>query len=480
MDHTIQPGPRTGTAAVPPSKSLVHRLLIAAAFSDAPVRIALPDGAKDAPVPPLADELEATVRCLASLGAVIVRTGEGFAVTPVPRDAFPRADENGPERNGGAAEPNGGDPAETGTNTRRFLPCGESASTLRFLLPAAGALGSPAAFAMEEGLAARPAGPLLDALRLRGMTFERNDNELIAGGKLTAGEFEVPGNVSSQFASGLLLALPLLSGDSVLRVTGPVESAPYVAMTERVLLAGGIRFDKTAEPLTYYIPGGQRFRLPETAAAERDWSAAAVFLAMGAGSKRGVAVKGLDLLSAQGDRTVLNVLARFGARPGLREQLPAVRYGTATGGETETAEIKTALADVSVKRGTLNGQTIDAADIPDLVPVIAAVAAASKGETRIVRAERLRIKESDRLRTTAEMLRTLGADIEETEDGLVIRGRKRLRGGTVDSAGDHRIAMAAAVAAAFAEEPVTVRNAECTDKSFPGFWEQLERLEGER
>ncbi len=463
MEYTVHPGPRTGTAAVPPSKSELHRLLIAAALSDAPVRIALPDETDSLQCPAIAKDLEATAWCLAALGATVERIGGGFFVKPLPESAL-RTDGGPAFREGGAG---------------RVLLCGDSASTLRFLLPVAGVLGIGASFVTGDSLSGRPLEPLAEALRKNGMTVERSGDAYLCGGRLTAGDYAIPGNVSSQFVSGLLLALPLLEGDSVLRVTGSVGSAGYIAMTERVLAAGGIRFDKTNDPYTYRIPGGQRFRLPETVAAERDWSAAAVFLAAGAASEHGVTVKGLDLLSSQGDRAILNVLLRFGAGVALREQLPPVPYAP-HGGEAEAPLLRTALTDVTVRRGQLKGQTVDASAIPDLVPVIAAVAAAAEGETRIVRAERLRLKESDRLRTTAEMLDALGADVSGTADGLVIRGREKLRGGVVDSANDHRIAMAAAVAAVFCEGPVTIRGAESAAKSFPDFWEQLERLEAER
>nr|MCR4993430.1 3-phosphoshikimate 1-carboxyvinyltransferase [Lachnospiraceae bacterium] len=208
----------------------------------------------------------------------------------------------------------------------------------------------------------------------------------------------------------------------------------------------GIKIKK--EENIYHIEGDQCYNVTGTRIVEKDWSSAAFPLCMGAFSEKGMTVPGLNLSSIQGDKEILNILKGFGAE---------VSEG----------------CSVTVKKGTLKGQIIDASRIPDLVPVISAVAAGAKGETRIIHAERLRLKESDRIATTVSMLRSLGADAEETADGILIRGKDRLPGGTVDSFNDHRIAMSAAVAAGICLSDVTVLGAECTDKSFPGFWEEL-------
>jgi len=283
------------------------------------------------------------------------------------------------------------------------------------------------------------------------MEIRQEGGLLRFSGLLRAGDYTLPGNVSSQYISGLLLALPLLPGDSALHITGNIESADYVAMTEDALRKSGVRFDRRGRD--YAIPGLQRPALPDGCAVERDWSGAAFFLSMGALSPAGVTLRGMDTASRQGDRRVLDILRGFGA---------AVTQGP---------------EGLTVRRGTLRGQTVDAAQIPDLVPVLSAVAAVAEGETRIVNAARLRLKESDRLATVAAMLRALGADIRETEDGLRIRGAEALNGGRAASAGDHRIAMSAAVAASACTGPVTVLGAECAGKSYPRFWEDLELLE---
>ncbi len=417
MNVTLRPGARSGCVRIPASKSQAHRLLICAALGTRPVTVHCGGMNRD---------IAATIRCLEALGAQIgQQDGERLRVVPI--DGIPEGE--------------------------RMLPCGESGSTLRFLLPLCGALGVSAAFLREGRLPQRPLAPLDELLLRSGMRFQEDGALLHCGGQLRAGDYEIEGNVSSQYVTGLLLALPLLNGESTLRVIGPLESAPYVAMTEDALALSGIRFEKDA--FSYRIPGGQRCALPDSVSVEGDWSNAAFFLCMGALSGRGVRVEGLNLRSSQGDRAMLDILRTFGARVDAE--------GDA----------------VTVRRGALHGCEIDAAAIPDLIPTLSVLAAAAKGETRVIHAARLRLKESDRLRTTAEMLAALGAEVKELPDGLVIRGGT-LRGGIVQTANDHRIAMAAAVAACACRADVTVCGAECTAKSYPAFWQDLERLEDEK
>ena len=413
MNKLVPPGARRGSVTVPASKSQAHRLLICAALGTEETRICC-DG--------ISDDIAATIRCLNAIGADIRETTEGLLVRP-----------------------------RTGPAEAAELPCGESGSTLRFLIPVLGALGQSGAFRMEGKLPSRPLSPLKELCCERGMTIRAEGTLLHCAGQLRPGDYEIPGDISSQYISGLLMALPLLPGDSRLRVTGNVESADYIAMTEDALSASGIRWEK--EGWIYRIPGGQKPALPPELTVERDWSAAAFFLVMGAMSPAGITLRGLDAASRQGDKRVLSILREFGA------------------------EITEGPAGITVRRGKLRGLTLDASQIPDLVPVLSVLAAASEGETRIIRAGRLRLKESDRLETTAAMLRALGARIRETEDGLVILGSPALTGGCAYAAGDHRIAMSAAAAAAAAESAVTVLGAECVKKSYPRFWEDLEALE---
>ena len=418
MTAVAAPGPRTGRVTIPASKSQAHRLLICAALGQASVELVCGG--------PSADIL-ATARCLNALGADIQKTApDRFLVRPV------------------TAAP----------GTAAQLACGESGSTLRFLLPLVGTLGAEGAFVMEGRLPQRPLAPFDAVLKEHGMTLEQEGSLLRCGGRLRPGEYTLPGNVSSQYVSGLLMALPRLAGDSTLTVTGPMESAGYVAMTEDALRLSGIRFTRDGQ--SWRIPGGQTCRLPGLCRVEGDWSNAAFFLCAGALSPGGITVEGLSLTSSQGDRAVLDILRTFGA------------------------QVETSADSVTVRRAALRGVTIDAAPIPDLIPALSAVAAAAEGTTSIENAGRLRLKESDRLKSTAALLSALGGQVEERESGLIIHGRPQLAGGTVDAWNDHRIAMAAAVAACACRGPVTVTDSQCVAKSYPRFWEDFQQLKGEQ
>ena len=248
------------------------------------------------------------------------------------------------------------------------------------------------------------------------------------------------------------MALPLVPGGSRLTVTGPIESAAYITMTEDALRLSKIAF--TRESSCYSIPGSQSSRMPELLRVEGDFSNAAFFLCMGALSPEGIEVTGLDPASHQGDRAIVDILRSFGA------------------------ELREIQGGYFVRRARLHGLTIDAKPIPDLIPVLSVLAALVQGETRIVNAGRLRLKESDRLSSTAALIRSLGGEAEELEEGLVIHGKARLAGGKVDSFGDHRIAMAAATAACGCSAPVELSGAQAVNKSYPRFWEDFDALAG--
>ena len=412
MNITLPAGELCGTVRIPASKSQAHRLLICAALGKTPVKLHC-DG--------LSKDITATARCLQALGAeVALENDNTIHLTPA------------------------------AVQSPAALPCGESGSTLRFLLPVAAALGVEATFWMEGRLPQRPLAPLDSEMERHGVTFTREGDTLTITGQLRAGDYTLPGNVSSQYISGLLMALPLLHGDSTLTVTGKVESAAYIAMTEDALRLAGIVFEK--EGWTYRIPGGQVCALPRELHVEGDWSNAAFFLCAGALSEHGVTVTGLNMASSQGDRAMVDILRQFGARVAESE------------------------SSVTVTAAPLHGITIDAKAIPDLVPVLSVTAACAAGETRIVNAQRLRLKESDRIATTAALLRALGGSVEEHPDGLTIHGTT-LTDGTVDAANDHRIAMSAAIAAIRCA--VTVEGKECVQKAYPRFWEDYTALKGE-
>ena len=416
--YTVQPGSRSGSVFVPSSKSQLHRMLICAALGETPVKIAYRG---------LSEDVAATARCLNALGAKIEAAEEGgqsvLHVSPLDRSGSPAGAE---------------------------LDCGESGSTLRFLLPIAGMLGADCTFRMRGRLSKRPLADYGEQLVSHGMILQQDGELLKVSGRLRSGDYVLPGNISSQYISGLLMAFGALQGQSRLQVVGTPESTPYIDMTERVLQQSGIVSDRNG--LQWTVNGGQRYALPESLQAEGDYSSATFFLCMGAFSEQGILVKGLDPASAQGDKAVLEVLECFGARVSRTKE------------------------GILVRKGALKGTQIDASQIPDAVPALSAVGAFSKGTTRVVNAARLRLKESDRIRSTSAMLRALGAETEEFADGMTIQGQKRLKGGTVDSFGDHRIAMAAAAAACLCEENVTITQPDCVAKSYPAFWEDLEQL----
>ena len=412
MTRTVAPGPRTGAVQIPASKSQAHRMLICAALSKAPSRLVL-DG--------FSADIKATVQCLEALGARCEETANGLSVTPV-----------------------GVCPAQA------RLDVGESGSTLRFLLPVLGALGIRAEIQMHGRLPERPLSPLWEVLEAHGTQLRQDGAVLHTAGQLCAGDYSLPGDVSSQFISGLLFALPLLGENSTLTVTGTLQSERYVAMTEQALAEAGIIMKKHRQ--VWQISGGQRYAAPAVQVVEGDWSSAAFFLCMGALTETGVSVFRLNPASLQADRAIMEILTRFGAELTISGQ------------------------SVTVRRGALHGITLDAGPIPDLIPVVSCLAALCEGETRIINAARLRLKESDRLQTTAALISALGGSVRELPDGLVISGRARLSGGTADACGDHRIAMSAAMAACGCEGPVTVLGSECVAKSYPAFWEDFASL----
>ena len=415
MKRLLLPGERSGEVRIPASKSQAHRLLICAALSKEETRIRC-DG--------LSRDILATVACLRAMGAEIREEGDALCVHPI-----------------------GDIPA-----TEVQLSCGESGSTLRFLLPVAGALGIRGSFLREGRLPERPLAPLDRELTAHGMELREEGSALHVQGQLLPGAYRRPGNVSSQYISGLLLALPLLEGASRLTVEGSIESAAYIQMTENALKLSSVSYTK--QDKHYCIAGGQRPALRGEIMVEGDWSNAAFFLCMGALSEKGVLVRGLDPASSQGDRAVLELLSRFGAELQIGED------------------------GILVRKGALRGIEIDAAPIPDLIPVLSVLAAGAQGDTVIRNAGRLRLKESDRLKTTAELLHSLGGSVEELADGLVIHGSGSLLGGEAESFGDHRIAMSAAVAACLCREPAALSGAECVAKSYPRFWEDWDRLKG--
>ena len=402
MTLTITPAKLQGTITPPPSKSQAHRLLIAAALAEGKSVIQNISRSQD---------MEATLRCLTELGAEYERAGEkltlrglgGNPMSPMGRMALPRLD------------------------------CGESGSTLRFLIPVALAVRGGGIFTGQGRLMERPQGPYFDLFEEKGISYEQKGGTLTVQGQLKPGEYRLPGNVSSQFVTGLLYALPLLEGDSKIMLTTDLESRDYVEMTLRALEAYGVK-GHWMDERTLAVPGWQTYKARDLAV-EADWSQAGFWYAAKA-LGNAVEVTGMDPHSSQGDKAIEKYYVNL-SEPG--------------------------------------DMTIDVSGCPDLVPPLAAMAALREGTTYLVNAARLRMKESDRLAAVSDVLCKLGATVEEGPDFLAIRGLLTLPGGAeVDAYNDHRIAMMAAIAATRCERPVTLTGAE----SVNNFWEDYVNLGG--
>lgn len=346
---------------------------------------------------------------------------------------------------------------EGNIRTCRTFNVGESGANLRFLMPVVSALGIEADFIMEGRLPERPMEPLIRQLEDHGVRITRPSREVYhAEGKAGGGIYELPGDQSSQFISGLLMALPLIGDNSSIRVIGDIQSRPYVDMTLDVLKRSGIDIFED-EPGVFYIPSGQKYRLTGDHEAGGDWSSAAMWLSMAAAAPEGsrFTVEGLDPASLHGDRAIADILKGMGAE--------LMWNGNA----------------LTLEAHGLRSRMIDARDIPDLVPAIAVAACKASGRTVIMNAERLRLKESDRLHAIYTVLRSLGAMVDERPDGLEIFGGYRLKGGTVSSFNDHRIAMMAACMRGQTDGDIMIEGAEAVTKSYPEFFDDLRTLGGE-
>ncbi len=414
MTVNCTPSAVSGKIRAISSKSDVHRLLICAALCENETKISCNVMSKD---------IAATVLCLKAMGTEISVCNNTITVTP---KLFKEQAE---------------------------LDCNESGSTLRFLMPVVSALNIDATITGQGRLPERPILPLKEEMEKKGVTFH-TDNKfpLHLTGQLQPGEYEIQGNISSQFITGLLFALPILKGDSEIKLIPPVESKSYLNITISVLRKFGIKIEEKEN--LYIIKGNQKYISPKEITAEGDWSNSSFFLCAGALSENGVTVTGLDINSPQGDKKITDVLKSMGA------------------------DVQISGDEITVRKKMLKGITVDASDIPDAVPIISVVATACQGDTQIINAERLRIKESDRIKSVVEMLKSVGGSVEETADGMIIHGGKALTGGKVNGYNDHRIVMAASILSILCSGDVEITDSNAIEKSYPDFFKDFNSLGG--
>jgi len=423
MIKTVSPASLTGAIDVIPSKSASHRAVMMAALASGETALS--------PIQ-LSRDIRATLDCARALGlteAPASAQGDTLVIHGGQRERVPLP--------------------------LRTLDCGESGSTLRFFIPLALDGRGPVRLIGHGRLMQRPLDVYEQLFVPRGARWALEGDALTLCGALQSGEYALRGDVSSQFVTGLLLALPRLAGNSVIRITTRLESRAYVELTRRMQAAFGV-VSHWEDERTLRVPGGQTPISPGRLAIEGDWSHAAFYLVAGALGHAGpLTLRRLDMNSTQGDRAIVSILRRMGAR------------------------IDEGQHELTVHPSALHGETVDVTQVPDLVPVLAVAMAGARGESRITGAARLRIKESDRLSAIAGALNACGARVTELPDGLIIRGGHPLHGAAVDGRNDHRIVMAMAVAAALSDGDIAISDAQAVAKSAPAFWEEYASLGGQ-
>lgn len=402
MDIKITPSKLSGTVEIPSSKSASHRMLICAGLADGISEISGITMSKD---------IDATIKSMTAMGAEISVNGDTVRVRGI---SVPRKSAT--------------------------IDCCESGSTLRFLIPVAAALGINAEFIGQGKLPERPITPFIRELPKNGITFDYNNTMPFSiSGSLIGGEYEIEGDISSQFITGLLFALPLCKEDSVIRMTSPLQSKPYVDMTIDAMRKFGVDIEESADG--YIIRGNQKYR-PYSAKVEGDYSQAAFFYVANAlGSD--IELTNLSGNSVQGDKKILEIIR-----------------------------------NMSYTDNRLSSFSVDVGDIPDLVPILTVLGCFGDKPSEIYNAARLRIKESDRLTAITQVLNTIGGNVEASEDRLVIHPITQFTGGTADSYNDHRIVMALAIASTRSNAPIIIRNANAVEKSYPEFFEDFQSLGG--
>lgn len=418
--------PLNGKVIAQPSKSMAHRAIICASLAKGKSKI-------DNVV--LSDDIKATLEAMSSLGTDIELYDSA---------AFPGRKSIIIKSQGKI------------TLKNNSIDCRESGSTARFIMPITRVVSEPVTITGRGRLVERPFDIYKNLFNKKGVAYSdiKGKMPIKLSGKLQPGEYTLPGDVSSQFVSGLLFALPLLNEPSKINITGKFESLPYIQMTLQVLNQFGINIEFDGNYKNFKIPPNQQYKPVLDYIVEGDWSQAAFFCVMGAIAEH-ITIQGLNVNSLQGDKVILNILEAMGAKAVLNKN------------------------GISFSKSDLSGISIDVSQCPDLVPAIATAACKAKGTTSIINGARLRIKESDRLLTTCRELSSLGASITELEDGLSIKGLSTLTGGKASGSGDHRIVMALAAASTICTEAVDIEGYEAVSKSYPGFWDDFITLGGE-
>ena len=413
-DVLLKPFTPKGEITPPPSKSDVHRAIICASLCK---------GTSTVSSVIMSDDIKATISCMRSLGADIKDCGDTLYIT--------------------------GD--NIFENRKAELHCNESGSTLRFLIPLASAGNVNTIFTGSGRLPKRPIGIYLDILPDKGITCKTEGSlPLEVSGQLKGGTFTLPGNISSQFITGLLFSLPLLDEDSDIILTSDIESTGYIDMTIDTMKRFGVTVERSGK--AFHIKGKQEYKATQYKT-ESDFSQAAFFLVAGA-LKGEICVKNLNTDSYQGDKKILEILKDAGA------------------------DIKIQKDRIYIKESSLKPLTIDASQIPDLVPVLAVLLSKADGTSKIINAKRLRLKESDRLMSTRQLIEDLGGTIEELDDGLIITGVKSFKGNRVTGYNDHRIVMSGAVCACMSDNDITVTDSQSINKSYPGFFDDYNSIGG--
>ena len=409
-------GRLSGNIIVPPSKSLAHRHLICASLAD------MPSGFECGAT---GDDIEATANCLKTLGASVKYSDGSFRIWPI--ESVARG---------------------------CTLDCNESGTTLRFMMPIAAVLNAEASFIGSGRLAERPLSPLYEQMQEHGMMMSRQGIwPLRCSGHLTGGDYTLASDISSQFISGLLFALPLAEQDSTITLTGTCQSKSYLNLTLNTLMHAGITVVCNSDG--FYIPGRQKYSAIEHIAIEGDWSAAAFWLVAGVIGNSQIECRGINFeKSLQGDKAIVSILKDMGA------------------------DIKTGDDTCTAFPSHLHGTTIDCTDIPDLVPALSIAAACAVGDTEFTNIGRLRFKESDRIETIRSMLEAFGIQSAATDNTLIVRGGSP-KAGTVSSGNDHRIAMAAAVMSSVCQGETLLEGVECVAKSYPDFFNDFHKAGGQ-